>query len=208
MASIQPVSHGLVWVRSKSNPGLLTPPIVRKFVADTYATAIFTGSVVKLVNDGSVAICAASEAPGWVVAYVERYYGSDGLMRSGPYLPASTNYPGSASIDNPQCSVLGLIPCRDQVFEGNADTTGTSWATASAWIGELVDITTESGSTTTGRSTVDVDISSHGTGSGGQFMIEEIPQYGIGQSKMNDPSGTNWRVRVTVNPSELVDSNL
>lgn len=208
MSSIVPASHGLVWHHSLSNRGLNSPPVVRKVVASAYATSIFVGDVVKAVNDGTVSVCAATEAPGWVVAAVERFKSpADGLVRSGPYAPcsASLTYTGSASLDNPFATVLVCIPCRDQVFEATADTTGTSWATAQTYVGEYADIVaTASGDTVTGKSGFDIDISTH-SASSGQFAIVDVPVYGLGQNTMNDPSAAGYRVLVTVNPSELVD---
>lgn len=209
MASIQPARHGLVWQYSLSNRGLGTPPVVRKVVASAYnGAAIFVGDVVLAVNDGTVAICTAGLRPGWVVAAVERYKSpSDSLVRSGPYCPCSSSltYSGSASLDNPTATVLVCIPCRDQVFEATADTTGTSWAAAQAYVGEYADlVATAAGDTVTGISGYDIDISTH-SASDGQFAIVGVPVYGIGQNTMNDPTAAGYRVLVTVNPSELLD---
>lgn len=208
MASIQPARHGLFWHHSLSNRGLNTPPVVRKVVASAYATALCVGDVVLAVNDGTVAICSAGLRPGWVVAAVERYKSpSDSLVRSGPYCPcaASLTYTGSASLDNPTATVLVCIPCRDQVFEATADTTGTSWATAQTYVGEYADlVATASGDTITGISGYDIDISTH-SASDGQFAIVDVPVYGLGQNSMNDPTAAGYRVLVTVNPNELLD---
>jgi hypothetical protein len=205
MSSILPARHGLLWHHSLSNRGLNTPPVVRKVVASAYGYAIGVGGVVKAVNDGTVNICATTEAPGWVVAAVERFVSpADGLLRSGPYCPASVSYTGSASLDNPFATVLVCIPCRDQVFEATADTTGTSWATAQTYVGEYCNIVyTASVDTVSGMSGVDIDISTHTTS--GQFAIVDVPVYGLGQNNMNDPSAAGYRVLVTVNPSELRD---
>lgn len=211
MTSIQPVQYGLLWHHSQSNPGLLTPPIVRKVVASAYASNIGIGDIVLAVNDGTVALTPGTEGTpglsGWVVAYVERYKSTeDGLMRSGKYLPSSSSltYTGSASLDNPTATVLGCIPCRDQVFEMSSLTTGTSWATAQTLVGAYCDFTRGTISTVTGHADIRLAITTV-SASSGQFAVVGIPVYGTGQSTMNDPSAAGFRLLVTVNPSEIGD---
>lgn len=210
MASIQPATPGFRWVKSLTSPGLLTPPIVRKVVASAYASAIYVGDVLKLVNDGTVALCGASDAlVSHVCVGVERFKSTaDGLMRSGTYAPCSSSltYTGSASLDNPFATVLLCVPARDQVFEVLSNATGTDWATAQALVGTYCDLdaSTLSGSTTSGQSGETLNISTTSTSSG-QWTILDIPVFGIGQSKMNDPGAAYWTMHVTVNPSELVD---
>jgi hypothetical protein len=211
MSSILPASYGLHWHHSLDNRGLNSPPIVRKVVASAYASNIGIGDVVLAVNDGTVALTPGTEGTpglsGWVVAYVERYKNpGDGLVRSGHYLPSSSSltYTGSASLDNPFATVLGCIPCRGQVFEAVALTTGTSWAAIQAYVGEYADFTRATIDTVSGMAQIGIAISTH-SASSGQFVISDVPVYGLGQNTMNDPTAAGFRILVTVNPSEIGD---
>src|SRR5512137_2380703 len=103
---IEPFRGGLLWVRSEENNGLGCPPIVEKVVATAYGTGLFRGDLLKAVNDGTVAVAAAGEAPGFVMLSAKQYLGDDGIPRRGPYLPASRSYTGSAAPNNPLASIV------------------------------------------------------------------------------------------------------
>ena len=198
MASIQPRRGGLRW-RSSRNGGLGTPPIIRRPVASAYGTALYTGDVVKVVSDGTVAVCGATDHPFAVVVGVERYLGADSLVRSGSYLPASTTYTGTTSTDNPLASVLLLIPLLDQLFEADMDTAVATYTAAQDLVGNCFNvIATAAGSAVNGQSGYTMNEGSAAT-SNCQFILKEVPTYGLGQNTMNDPTVAYWKGVFEVN---------
>lgn len=201
---IEPFKGGLLWVKSEFGNGLGAPPIVEKVVATAYGTGLFKGDLLKVVNDGTVAVAAAGEAPAYVMLSAKQYVGDDSLVRKGAYLPASRSYTGSAAPNNPLASVVLCIPVTGQIFEISQDEATTSWATAQAMVGEMFDmVASAAGSTITGQSGYKLDTSTGGGVVSGQFIAVEVPRYGL-YGGANNPAAANWRIWVKANPSEIV----
>lgn len=143
----------------RSLSGATGPTVSLENVATGYATAIFTGDVVKRVSGGYTEAAAAGDVDILGVCDgVERYWDGEN-MRKGRYLPASTAY----STNLERTSVLRVISAADAVFEADADdgVTAITEATFRSYIGENCDITATAGSTTTGQSGHCIDISTH-----------------------------------------------
>lgn len=195
MASIQPQKGGLRWVKSRTNPGLGTPPIVEKVVLSNNTTAIFTGDLVKSETGGTVVVAAAGDAASHVCIGVVQYKTADGIVRGGSYLPAATTYTGTVARENPEASVLLCIPVTGQVFEVDVPTGAATQTAATALIGQCVDIVATAGETTTGISgfTTDTVANFAATTASAQLRLLEIPMYGIGGSQANDVTSTYWK---------------
>jgi hypothetical protein len=199
MASVQPRRGGLRWVKSLTNPGLGTPPIVELVVASAYGTALFAGDALIAQTDGTVQAAVASGTISHVMVSASNYLAADSLTRPGAYLPASTTYTGTTSLTNPLASKILAIPVQDQVFEVDC-TTGNATTTAGyALIGQCVDIVATAGSTANGQSgfTTDTVANFAATTVSAQLRLREIPGYGL-DGTLNDVTATYWKGWYTV----------
>jgi hypothetical protein len=126
---------GLRWVRSRTNPDQHSPPIEFKTVATSYATALYTGDIVKIVSDGTIAAAAAGDTAYGVFDGAEQYYDvANGVMKKGGSLPSTVAW-GTVW---ERRSVARVIPFRGQVFRMCCDdaTTFTTPATYDDSVGE------------------------------------------------------------------------
>lgn len=151
----------------------VTPRVLTCFVATNNSAGLFKGDPVKRATDGSVLQAAAGDNIFGVVAGA-RYKNAAGVMVESDYLPASTTW----TIDS-QRSIVYVIPATPfTIFEGDADD-GTSITTIAAarsvgW--ENVDhVFTTTGSTATGLSGCQLDISTHATTSSGWRVLDIAP---------------------------------
>jgi hypothetical protein len=124
---------GLRWVRSKYNANAHSPPIELKVVATGYGTALYTGDIVKILNDGTISAASAGDTAYGVVDGVEQYYDGS-VMKKGGSLPASTTW-GTVW---ERRSLVRVIPARGQIFRMCCDdaTTFTTPATYNDSVGE------------------------------------------------------------------------
>lgn len=192
MAQIEPAKGGLRWVRSLLSPGLNTPPVEERVVATANATALFAGDGLKAGTDGCLLVAAANEAISHVMVAAVRYMGSDGYMRSGAFLPASTAYTGDASAANPLASVVLAIPVNGQLFEVDVPTAAATRTAATALIGECVDIVANAGSTVTGESAWTTDAVANFAAATAQLQLKEIPKYDQ-FGRVNDVTKPYWK---------------
>lgn len=194
MAQLEPAKGGLRWVKSRTNPGLGTPPVVERVVATNNTTGLFSGDLLKTGTDGCLLPAAAGDSASHVMVAAVRYRGSDGYMRSGNFVPASTTYTGTASLANPLATVVLVIPVKDQIFETDIPTAAATQTAATALIGQTVDIVANAGSTTTGVSgyTADTVANFQTTTTSAQLRLLEVPEYGMSGS-INDVTKTYWK---------------
>jgi hypothetical protein len=179
--------------------------VIEVVVASGYATAIFNGDVLKRVNDGTAAVAAAGDAP-FGIAIGGRYKDSTGTVRSGPYIPASLTYSGTATLSNQEATVVFVIPLGPtEIFEVDCSTATTA-ATAASYVGNNCDHGVGSGgSTASGVSSHILNTATGGNGGttpgtgAATFRIEEISLYG--GSDINDVTAANWRALVSLNES-------
>lgn len=194
MSQIEPAKGGLRWVRSLVSPGLGTPPIEERVVATANAAGYFRGDLLKEGTDGCLLVCAAGEAASHVMVSCKRYRASDGLMRSGQFLPVSTAYTGTASRANPLASLILVIPVKDQLFEVDVTTACATQTAATALIGQCVDIVATAGDTITGVSgfTTDTVANFQATTTSAQLRLTDIPEYGM-SGRINDVTQAYWK---------------
>ncbi len=170
----------------------VTPRIIPCQVASAYNTGIFKGDPVKRVSDGTIAVSAAGD-PVFGIAVGARYRNADGVYVERDYLPASTTYTPDALR-----SIVFVIPATPYtIFEVDADegTSITTVAAARSLCWENCDhILTIAGSTATGVSGAQLDISTHNTTSS-QWRIVDVAQYASG----NDPTQTLAKYLVVAN---------
>jgi len=209
MAQIQPARGGLQWVKSLSNPGLGTPPIVEKLVMTTNTYKLMKGDLLSATVDGAVYPTVAGATSAFVMDSAANYLGSDGLPRKGQYVPASTTYTGTASLSNPLATKVLAIPVQGQVFAAIIPTAAATLTAATALIGQCADIfghpDGKTGDTTSGYSTEVVDTTSTGwqsTTTSAQLLLVEIPKYGLNGTP-NDPTAANWLGYFVVNEIQV-----
>lgn len=169
----------------------LLPNILEKQVATTYATALFTGDPVKKASDGSMQLSAAGDPVYGVIAYV-RYKDASGNLVDRNYVPASTAY----TVDKLR-TVVGVIVAYPGVyFEACSNALIVDVATARTYVDENVDhVATAAGDTTTGRSGMELAMSTHGTASSQWRLVQLSPD------PSNDPTQTKHRWWVEANES-------
>lgn len=159
----------------------VTPRLIACQVATNYGTALFKGDPVARVSDGSVAQAAAGANIFGVVAGV-KYRNADGVLVEKDYVPASTTYTPDILR-----TIVYVIPATPfTIFEVDADdgSSITTVANARAIVWENCDhIFTTAGSTATGLSGCQLDISTHATTSSGWRVLDLAP-YPSG----NDPT--------------------
>lgn len=176
---------GLRWAKSRDGG---KQPVERGVVASAYATGIFRGDPVKRVNDGTLAVAAAGDAVLGVCTGVMQYKASDGTIRGGNFLPASTTYSGTGHLGNPQASIIFYTPVQRQVFEADVNAAVASLAAAQTLVGNNFDVAAGAGgSTTSGRSTYVIDHATAATTTA-QFRLMEIVQ-----DALNDVTAVNWK---------------
>ena len=199
MASVQPRRGGLRWVKSLTNPGLGTPPIIEKVVATANATALFAGDALREQTDGTLLPAAAGETISHVMIAASNYVGADALTRQGAYLPASTAFTGTVSLTNPLASKVLVIPVLNQVFEVDCPTAAATTTAAYALINQCVDIVATAGSTANGQSgfTTDTVANFASTTASAQLLLRDIPAYGL-DGTLNDVTATYWKGYYTV----------
>lgn len=188
--AIQPQRGGLRWVKSNTNQD--SPPIERLVVASAYATGLFAGDALKRINDGTVQAAAAGDAISHVLVSVERYIDSEGAVRSGAFLPASTTYTGTTSLMNPNASVVLAIPVENQIFEVDIPDAAASQTAAQAYVGECIDIVANAGSTTNGQSGFTTGLVGTFAAASAQLKLVEIPNIGR-DGTLNSPTSTYWK---------------
>lgn len=159
--------YGLRYVKGHFN---LDAAIQRVRVASGYSPTVSggaqnvnirAGDVVKKVNDGTVAICAAGDQPYGVVQRIHPYYDANlGRMTIGKTLPFNTVYGTNLE----RQSFLSIIPVQNAIFECVADdkTTATTQTTYTGYIGENVDLINV-GDTNALSVNPQIDISTHNT---------------------------------------------
>lgn len=177
MARANPAKGGLRYWGSVFAENV-TPRVLTCFVASNNSAGLFKGDPVKRVNDGSVIQAAAGDPIFGIVAGA-RYKNAAGVMVESDYLPASTTW----TLDN-QRSIVYVIPATPfTIFEGDADD-GVSITTIAAarsvgW--ENVNhVFTTSGSTSTGLSGCQLDISTHATTNTLSWRVLDISPYPSG----------------------------
>jgi len=205
-ANVMPQRGGLRFAGFIGSPGLGTPPIVARPVASAYGTALFCGDALVTVNDGTVAAVAAGDANPitHVMVSAKNYLGPDSLPRKGQYLPASTSYTGTVSLDNPLASVVLCIPVDNMLFEVDITTAASTKTAAQSLVGQSVNIVATAGSTVNGMSGYTTDTVANfktpGDTTHGQLILVRIPQYDL-QGYINDPTKTYWKGIFRVNPA-------
>jgi len=192
-----PQLYGFRFHSTKSGSG--TPHVVKKAVASGYAgqpdgattVNINPGDVVKVVNDGTVALAAAGDTGlfGVVVGIAPYWDGSK--MQRGSDLPSGTTYSTNIS----RQSYVHVIPFYDAIFEVDCDdaATATTFLAYQAFVGENCDLAVSCDATSK-KSFYRLDISGHGTGSA-QFRIWDVKQDGPNA----DFSGNYVKVLVVAN---------
>jgi hypothetical protein len=164
-------------------------------VASAYGTAIFFGDFVKPVSDGTMAAAAAGDAIYGICVGVTRYKTAAGVVQGGNYLPASTTFTGTATLSNPQASIIQVIPLfSGDVVEMCVDTGAATIAAAESLRFNNFDIVATAGSTTTGRSGYVVNgASGFGTSTAQLRLINIVAD------PLNDVTSANWRAQFVVN---------
>ncbi len=160
---------GFRWSRSKTAPNSHSPPIEMKVVATSYGTKLAIGDPVKILNDGTIAICAAGDSCYGVFDGAEQYF--DGtVIRRGGSLPATTVWGSTWE----RRSVARVIPAQDQIFQVCADdaTTATTPAAFLAFIGENCELV--AGTSVNDTSGYLLDISTHATTNTLSWTIEGL----------------------------------
>lgn len=180
---------GFRWARSKTGPGQnVNRPIMILPVASAYGTVLYRGGAVKLLNDGTIAACAAGDTVYGIFDGAAQYY--DGtVVRSGGKLPVST---WGSNISRQ--SLARVIPVRDQIFlaAGDDATTGTTLAAYQAFVQENVEWVA---GTAVGDESGDLlDISTHATTNTLSVRIE-----GISNPQLTDFTSTGVTLEVSFN---------
>lgn len=190
MANIQ--NGGARWVRSKYGANL---EVVRDFpVASAYSTTIYSGDLVKRVNDGSIAAAAAGDAVFGIARGAVRYKNAAGQIVSGNHLPASTTYSGSIDTDNPQASCVKVTLLAGAEFEMDVDTVVADRSAAQSLVGNNFDIVATAGSTSSGLSGYVVNNASGMGTATAQIRMTEVVK-----DPLNDVTAVNWKAIFEVN---------
>lgn len=174
-------------------------------VANNYGTALFQGDILIPVSDGTVAIGAA--ANNGLLAYVAMgfSYVISGKRTPKPYLPANITFAPTTvgSVNASHVEVMKITP--DIIFAvgGDAAPPTPTVAGVIGLIGENCDLATVTGgNTTSGRSGMNLGLSTHAT-TAANFRIIGIEQYPSDnpstQLLNNDPTLTGFRYLVTCN---------
>jgi len=209
MASqVLPRRGGLQFAGFIGSGGLGTPPIQCLPVATAYGTALMEGDALLKVSDGSVAIAAVADngVISHVMQSVKQYKGSDGLPRTGCFLPAATTYTGSMDKSNKLCSLVLCIPTDTTLWAIQVPTAAATKVAAQNLVGQTVNLVVTAGSTANGQSghTTDTvaNFKAPGDATHGQLLLVDIKQYDI-MGRVNDPTQTYWEGIFRVNPALL-----
>lgn len=153
----------------------VTPRVLTCFVATNNTAGLFKGDPVKRVNDGSVVQAAAGDSIFGIVAGA-RYKNAAGVMVESDYLPAATLWTLDATR-----SIVYVIPATPfTIFEidANDGTTITTIAGARSLGWENANhVFTTTGSTSTGLSGCQLNISGHATTNTLSWRIVDIAPY-------------------------------
>lgn len=200
-ANIQPYRLGARWVRSLTGPALNTPPTVEIPVASNNTLGLFKGDCLQFVTGGTVYPSTVGGGSYPYICYIldsiTRYYGADGVIRRGTFLPAATTYTGVTALTNPLASIALCIPVANQVFALTVPTAEATATAAQNKVGKCIDINPGAGSTVTGLSGHLIYTGTDGTYGwqnttvSGQLRLEEIPRIGL-NGLANDPTIANW----------------
>jgi len=137
---------------------------VKEYVTDGSHAAIFTGSMVEMTSDGYIDVYAPSGVDfiGVCVGVRPAAAGRTNLVTDN-FLSSSTPtlHPGGYSVANTAGDVVQVCIAPDALYEVQEDNAVADLAIAD--IGLNIEITTESGSTTTGTSTQELDSDSAAT---------------------------------------------
>lgn len=161
--------YGFRWKRGLHSGG--QPRTFRARVASAYqATSVdlWPGDPVKMVSDGTIALCAAGDATYGIIAGIAPYY--DGVkMVTNDHLPGGTTY---SSVLERQ-SIVYIIPVAGEIFEIVSDdkTTATTEAGYNALIGENCDVSINADATAK-RAYPELDISDHKTATAGWRIVD------------------------------------
>lgn len=179
--------------------GVFPSPITSE-LASGYATGVFTGDIIIPVSDGTVAVGAAANNGLLMGVVVGCSYVTGGKRKPSPFVPASTTF-SPTTVGSVNASYVSWVPLTgDVILEIDADdaTTVTSIATAIAIIGENADLAAGAGGdTTTGQSTMLLDISTHATTTANFRVI------GIKKTADNDVTAINAKYLVICNEGFL-----
>lgn len=182
------VIGGLRWVRNLLGGRM---PVEEGVVISNQSGNIFTGDPIKRVNDGTFIVAAGGDTSICGVCIgVKQYKTAAGVIQGGNYLPTGTTYSGAPSLDNPQASIIRFVPTRFQEFEIDMNTAETSLTTAQTSVGNNIDISVGTGSTTTGRSACVGANTSPGTGTANVRIRAVV------QGPKNDVTAVNWKALV------------
>lgn len=190
--------YGFRWQGSLQ--GVQMPVPVRKRIANTYQAApgatnvdLWAGDPVKLVNDGTIALCAAGDATYGIIAGFGIQNFSGNALAYWPYLDHLPGGTASATSGDAQVFVF-VIPVAGQVFEVCCDdaTTATTEAAYNAFIEENCDITINADATAKKAFPL-LDISGHGTATATWRIIDTAKRVDT------DYSGTYVPLLVTCN---------
>jgi hypothetical protein len=167
------------------------PSTVRTFgIKSGYATALYIGHAVKMLNDGTIGIAAAGGAILGILRGVS-YRTSTGEHATTKYWPASTTTFGSVdAVAEVDCDPNGL-------WEVQSD-----GAIVAADIGQLVDIdTSQSGDATTGQSKMQITTVG---GSEASFAVVGVYGAGIWQKPCRNAAGNQDMLAVGTNAVAIV----
>jgi hypothetical protein len=173
-------------------------------VASAYGTALYPGTPVIKVSDGTVAIGAGTSVVLGIIDSIVQYRNADGVVQKfgagGGYLPATT--PTWTAYEDR--TIVNVIPCLPGVFFAvpcDDATTFTTLAGLQAAVWENCDgnATAFTANTALGLGTFGLDISTHAVTNTLQWRI-----VGIMDSVGNDPAGgANYEVIVECNLPQL-----
>lgn len=154
--------YGLRFHSTRSGSG--TPNVLRKRVASAYngslnsaAVDMNIGDVVKLVNDGTVALVVAGDTTMFgVIVGIGPYWDGSKLIRNSK-LPNSA---GAYSTNYDRETTVFVIPFEDAIFEIDCDdaSSATTFAAYRTLVGNNGDLVT-TGNATTGKASYMFDIS-------------------------------------------------
>lgn len=185
----------------KSHEGVAAAAYQRVRVASGYSPTVGgnnvnvnIGDVVKKVNDGTVALAAAGDAPYGVVTHIHAYYNGT-RMTFGKNLPFNTVYGTNLE----RQSFVTIVPVQSAIFEIDADdkTTATTESAYNAFIGENVDLINV-GDTTNQTVNPQADISTHNTTNTLTWRIVDISP----RMRFFDFTGLYVKLLVTANISQ------
>jgi hypothetical protein len=152
-----------------SQPNVRACPVATSYDSGN-STNINAGDVVKLLDDGTVALAAAGDTNLFgVVAGIQQYWDGSKMVVN-TYLPNITAY---GTVYERESRIL-VIPFNDAIFEVDCDDAVT--ATTYAGYRTLVNLNCDlsvSANATTGKANYRLDISDNKTGSA-QFRIWDI----------------------------------